>query len=119
MFVKSLVPLLPGVLLLSAGGGVADSVTKPQLALHVTRQGKVLRDYNLAVAVRLYDHRPFFGSQQIVTDAAGAAHVQFATMWSSAFFIPPPLGNVPSRPPKPVYAMTAGTGQIIVSPEIS
>jgi hypothetical protein len=59
----------------------------------------------------------FLKGQQITTDTSGRAHATFETMWGAAFLVIPPLGLVPSHPPKPAYAITVADKQFVVSPD--
>jgi hypothetical protein len=71
----------------------------------------------VSVAMRVEANALFMRPQQTTTDGAGRAHAAFETMWSAAFVVIPPLGLVPSHPPKPAYAVTVGGKQLIVSSE--
>ena len=104
-------------LAVSGCGGGADAITTHELTLHVTRHGHPIASRAISVAMRPYENVAFTKPQQISTDTSGGAHADFKTMWGSAFLIIPPVGSVPSHPPKPVYAVTVGGKQIFVSPD--
>ncbi|SRR6266404_172204 len=99
----------------SGCGGVADAIATHQLDLHVSRHGHPMASRPVSVAMRPYENVPFTKPQEISTDASGQAHADFKTMWGSAFLIIPPIGSVPSHPPKPVYSVTVAHKQVFVS----
>ena len=107
--------LLLGASQLSGCGGIADSLATHQFDLRLSRRGQALSGRSVSVAMQPYDDVPFTERQQITTDSGGAAHAEFKTMWGSAFFVIPPIGSVPSRPPKPVYTVTVSGKEIFVS----
>jgi len=98
-------------------GGVADAVAIHEVTLHVSRHGHAVANRSVSVAMRPYENVSFTKPQQISTDSSGRAHADFKTMWGSAFLIIPPIGSVPSHPPKPVYAVTVDGKQVFVSPD--
>ena len=97
-------------------GGVADAIATHELNLRVSQHGKAVSGRTISVAMRPYENVPFTKPEQSTTDVNGHAHAQFKTMWGAAFFIIPPIGAVPSRPPKPVYSIRVAGREVAVSP---
>lgn len=98
-------------------GGVADSIAKHELTVHVSRHGHAIANRPVAVSMRPYENVPFSKPHQARTDSAGLAQARFETMWGAAFVVIPPLGLVPSHPPKPVYSVAVAGEQVVVSPD--
>jgi hypothetical protein len=101
--------------LLSGCGGVADCRATHEVTLRVSRHGHTLSGRSVSVAMRAYENVPFGQPHKITTDDTGQAHTTFETMWSAAFVVIPPLGLVPSHPPKPAYTVTVDGKQVVVS----
>jgi hypothetical protein len=109
--------LLVAAVALSSCGGVADSRAFHQVTIRVNRHGHALPERAISIAMGDARKGRFGKPQQTKTDRAGRAQATFETMWGAAFLVIPPLGLVPSRAPKPDYAVTVGTERVIVSPQ--
>ena len=103
--------VLVAMLTLSGCGGVMDARCVHHLAVHAARPRQPL-----TVSIRSVRDAPFHSEQHLVTDAHGDATATFQSGWSAAFFVLPPLGAVPSRPPKPDYLVLSGSQRFVLSP---
>ena len=110
---KKCIPLLSfiAMLALSGCGGVMDARCVHHLAVHTPHPHQ-----SLTVSIRSVRDAPFRSEQHLVTDAHGDATATFQSGWSAAFFVLPPLGAVPSRPPKPDYLVLSGSQRFVLSP---
>ena len=111
---RALVLVLVSAILCGCGG-VADCIANHELMLHVTRRGHPLSERPVAVTMHA-DKIARSKEHEVTTNTAGEAHTTFETGWSAAFLVIPPVGLVPSRPPKPVYSVTLEGKQLEISP---
>src|ERR1044072_7519206 len=98
-------------------GGVADSIAKHELTVHVSRHVHAVPDRPVSIAMRAYENVSLPKPHQTKTDSSGQAHTIFETMWGAAFVVIPPLGLIPPHPPKPVYSVTVAGKDVVVSPQ--
>jgi len=89
-------------LLLSSCGGVSHGMSKPTVTILAMTGDTVLSDTKVRLAIS-QEGGPFLQEQSISTDATGLASATFKSRWTAAFFIIPPIGNIPQRPPRPQY----------------
>ena len=110
--------LVGASVLLCACVGVADCRSKNELSIHVSREGQVVAQSKILVAMLGHENNPFTSKpQKLKTGSSGEIHTTFETMWGGLYFIIPPIGLVPSHPPKPIYSLTIDGNEMIVSPD--
>ena len=85
------------------------------MTLRVSRHRQSISGRSVSVAMRDNENAPFSPPHKIITDDKGQAQTSFDTMWNAMFLVIPPLGLVPSHPPKPVYAVAVDGKQVVVS----
>ena len=117
MTTRAIALLVASVATLSGCAGVADSTAKHELSVRVSRDGQAVADRHLSVSMRSNGNDPFGRPHEVKTDSVGQAHLTFETRWSGLFFVIPPVGLIPSRPPKPAYTVTVAGKQVVLSPD--
>ena len=93
-------------LLLSSCGGVFHGYSRPTVSVLAMTGDTVLADTKLNIAILSPDGEHPRQEQTISTDAPGLASVTFSSTWLAMFFVIPPIGNIPQRPPRPQYIVS-------------
>jgi hypothetical protein len=94
------------ILFLNGCGGISDGISKPTLSVQFMTGDTALVNQKVSLGMLSLNGAGCLDERAMNTDTDGVAAATFNFRWASAFFIIPPIGNIPQRPERPQYLVS-------------